>query len=166
MAKRRRAKIKPTTVKKRPLATRPTPKPDQNMRVARQAFGAWNAHDPDKLVKLIAQGYVSESDTLPAPTRGSEGARQAMQIYINAFPDLHLDIEQMTASGDYVITRWRGAGTHRGDLMGIPPTNRWAEVHGCSVAEYKNGKIVHEWVYWDTGHLLRQLGVLPAPPPR
>jgi len=30
------------------------------------------------------------------------------------------------------------------------------------VAEFKNGKTVRQWIYWDTGHLLRQLGVLPG----
>jgi hypothetical protein len=34
--------------------------------------------------------------------------------------------------------------------------------HGCSVGQLKNGKAFHDWIYWDTGHLLRQLGVLPA----
>jgi hypothetical protein len=23
----------------------------------------------------------------------------------------------------------------------------------------RNGKIVHEWLFWDTGHLMKQLGV-------
>jgi hypothetical protein len=30
------------------------------------------------------------------------------------------------------------------------------------VAEVRNGKVVRTWVYWDTGHLLRQLGVMPG----
>jgi hypothetical protein len=38
--------------------------------------------------------------------------------------------------------------------MGIAPTNRRAETHGCTIAEIRNGKIVRSWVYWDTGHLL------------
>ena len=28
---------------------------------------------------------------------------------------------------------------------------------GCTVAEIKHGKLTHSWVYWDTGHLLKQL---------
>jgi len=34
--------------------------------------------------------------------------------------------------------------------------------HGRSVGQLKNGKAVHDWIYWDPGHLMRQLGVLPA----
>jgi len=84
-------------------------------------------------------------------------------MYMQAFPDLHFEIEQIFSSGDYVTLRWRATGTHRGELMGIPPTNRPAETHGCTVEEMRDGKMVREWVYWDTGNLLRQLGVLPAP---
>jgi hypothetical protein len=47
--------------------------------------------------------------------------------------------------------------------MGIAPTDRPVEVHGCTVNEIKNGKAVHVWMYGDSGHLLRQLGVLPSP---
>ncbi len=136
-----------------------------NMRIARESIGAWNAHDPEHLVKLLAKEYVAESDTLSVPTRGHEGARQVMKTYVRAFPDLHFDVEQMLASGDHVVTRWRATGTHRGELMGVQPTNRHAETHGCTVGEFKNHKIVREWLYWDTGNLLRQLGVLPTAAP-
>jgi len=60
--------------------------PEQdNLRVARQGSDAWNAHDSDSFVKLIADDFVSESDTLPTPLRGRDGARQSMQMYIKAF---------------------------------------------------------------------------------
>jgi len=105
---------------------------------------------------------VWETDTLPAPVNGRDAAGQTMRMYITAFPDLHFSVDQLLPSGDYVVTRYTATGTHRGDLMGIPPTNRRAETHGCTIAEIKNGKIVHTRVFWDTGHLLRQLGVMPA----
>jgi len=85
-----------------------------------------------------------------------------MEMYLHAFPDLHLEIEQSIASGDYVITRWHAIGTHRGELMGIAPTNRRGPgIRGCTVNQFVNGKIVHEWGYWDVATLLRQLGAMP-----
>jgi steroid delta-isomerase-like uncharacterized protein len=130
-----------------------------NLRVARQIWDAWNAHDIDGVLKNLDEKHVWETDTLPAPVVGRDGYRQAMQMYFTAFPDLHFAVEQLLPSGDYVVSRYTATGTHRGDLMGIAPTNRRAETHGCTIAEIKNGKIVRGWVYWDTGHLLRQLGV-------
>jgi len=134
-----------------------------SMDIAREVIKAWNAHDPDGVARLVSNDYVSESDTLPAPLRGPEAVRQVVQMYLHAFPDLHFEIEQVFSSGNYVTLRWRATGTHRGELMGIAPTNRPAETHGCTVEEVRDGKIVREWAYWDTGSLLRQLGVLPSP---
>jgi steroid delta-isomerase-like uncharacterized protein len=83
-----------------------------------------------------------------------------MMTYVRAFPDLHIEIAQTLAEGDFVVSRWTATGTHRGELMGLPPTNRRAVTNGCSVTQMKNGKAAHEWLYWDSGHLLKQLGVL------
>ena len=134
-----------------------------NIQIVRTAFDAWNKHDPDRYVKILDEKYMAESDTLPAPVTGREAGRQFMQMYVSAFPDLHFDIDQIFGEGDHVTTRWTATGTQRGELMGIQPTNRRTVTRGCSVSQIKNGKAVHDWIYWDTGHLLRQLGVLPAP---
>ena len=134
----------------------------ENLQISRQTWDAWNAHDPAGFLKFLDANYVIESDTIPQPIRGLEAARGFMQMYVDAFPDLHFSIDQMIASGDTVVTRWTATGTHRGSLMGIPATNRQAQTRGCTVTEIRNGKAIHDWTYWDTGNLLRQLGVLPG----
>jgi steroid delta-isomerase-like uncharacterized protein len=134
-----------------------------NLRVAREIMRIWSAHDLDNYAKLLDEKYVAESDTIPAPVQGRAGAREFMKVYVTAFPDLRLDTEQMLASEDFVVTRWRATGTHNGPLMSIPPTNRKVVTHGCTVSQYRNGRPAHDWIYWDTGNLMRQLGVLPSP---
>jgi steroid delta-isomerase-like uncharacterized protein len=131
-----------------------------NVKTVRQMFDAWNAHDPDRLLKLLDEKYVSESDTNPGAIVGRDAARQFMMVYLKAFPDLHFEITQSLAEGDFVATRWTATGTQRGELKGIAPTNRRVVTNGCSVFQVKNGKVPHDWIYWDSGHLLKQLGVL------
>jgi steroid delta-isomerase-like uncharacterized protein len=133
--------------------------------IVREMINAWNAHDPDGVAQHVSNDFVSESDTLPTAVRGPEAVRQEVQMYVRAFSDLHFEIEQMLSSGDYVTMRWTAVGTHDGELMGIPPTNKRVVTHGCTVEEVKNGKAVREWVYWDTGNLLRQIGILPSHAP-
>lgn len=137
-----------------------------NLKIAREGFDTWNAHDPNRYGKLLDENHVWESDTVPAPVMGREAVLQLMQMYFRAFPDLHFEIDQMLASGEYVVTRYTATGTHRGELMGIPATNKLAKTRGCTVSKIQNGKLVHGWVYWDTGALMRQLGVLPNQPSR
>ena len=131
-----------------------------NIKIARDAFEAWNKHDVERYLKLLDEKHVFESDTIPAPITGREGGRQFMQVYLTAFPDLHFTIDQTLGEGDFVVVRWTATGTHRGDLMGIAATGRRTITRGCTVVEVKGGKLRHDWVYWDTGHMLKQLGVL------
>ena len=134
-----------------------------HVHIARETFAAWNAHDVEAFVRRLDTKTVWESDAFPAPFAGHEGTRQFFKLYLTAFPDLHLDIEQILPAGDsHVLVRWRSTGTHLGPLAQIPPTGRKASNHGCTVMEIRNSKIAHAWVYFDNAHLLRQLGVLPA----
>jgi len=136
---------------------------EKNLEIARKAWDALNAHSVDRWTKLLDEKFIWESDTLPEPVRGRDTAHRMMQMYLRALPDLQFAIDQMISDGDYIVTRYTATGTHRGELMGIAATNRRAGIHGCTVTEFRNGKLVHSWGYWDTGHLLRQLGVLPHP---
>ena len=132
-----------------------------NLHIARAIFAAWNAHDVEGFVKRLDTKTTWESDAFPAPFSGHEGARQFFKVYLTAFPDLHLDIEQILAAGDsHVLVRWRSRGTHLGPLGDIPATGRKASNHGCTVMEVRNSKAAHTWVYFDNAHLLRQIGVL------
>jgi hypothetical protein len=82
----------------------------ENLQIIREIFAAWNAHDIEAFVKRLDQKTTWESDTFPAPFSGHEGARQFFKFYVGAFPDLHLDIEQILAVDPYVIVRWRSNG--------------------------------------------------------
>jgi len=98
-----------------------------NLQIARGSFAAWNAHDVEAFVKRLDAKTTWESDAFPAPFVGHEGARQFFTLYLTAFPDLHLDVEQILPAGDgHVLVRWRSTGTHRGPLAQIPASGRKA----------------------------------------
>ena len=130
-----------------------------NRRLVEEQFAALNAHDLDRYVKTYADSYVAETDASPNPIRGAEGMKQFMAGYLRAFPDLHLDIEQIITSGDHVVARWRATGTHKGEFNGISPTNRKVNARGCTVGEIKNGRVLRSAIYSDQLALLAQLGV-------
>jgi steroid delta-isomerase-like uncharacterized protein len=134
-----------------------------NLHIARAIFAAWNAHDEEAFLKRLDTKTTWESDAFPASFSGHEGARQFLKLYVTAFPDLHLDIEQILAAGDsHVVVRWRSRGTHLGTLADVPATGRKASNHGWTVMEVKNNKVGHAFVYFDNAHLLRQIEVLPG----
>jgi predicted ester cyclase len=82
---------------------------------------------------------------------------------VTAFPDLKVTSEFELADGDKVVMRWTAAGTHNGELMGIPPTGKRVQMTGISISRVAGGKIVEEWNETDQMNLMQQLGVVPAP---
>ena len=90
------------------------------------------------------------------------------QRFVTAFPDIHFEVLQVLAEGDYVLIQWRASGTHAERLVTmtgqtIPPTRRSMTVSGAALAEVRDGKIVREWTYWDQLSLLAQLGITDQP---
>lgn len=132
----------------------------EHLQASRQAFAALNAHDLESFGGMLDEAFVWESDTLPNQIGGREAAKCIMRFYYHAFPDLHITIEQEFACSNFVITRWNAVGTQQGEFLALAPSNRPAKVHGCSIAEFEGGRVVHLRTYWDTGFLLQQLGVL------
>jgi steroid delta-isomerase-like uncharacterized protein len=109
--------------------------------------------------ELVAANHVNHADDV----RGPEEYKQFITMYRTAFPDLHMTIEDQIAEGDKVVNRWMSRGTHKGDLMGIPPTGKHVTVTGMYVARIIGGKITEEWGNFDALGMMQQLGVVPSP---
>lgn len=56
--------------------------------------------------------------------------------------DLQAPIEDVTAEADKVYARLKVRGTQKGNLFGMPVTNKCYEVQMCDYARIKDGKIV------------------------
>jgi steroid delta-isomerase-like uncharacterized protein len=132
--------------------------------LARRAFDEiWNTGNVDAADELFSPDYVNHDPTIPEVPPGPEGVKQLARMYRRAFPDLRFTIDEMLATGDKVITRWTGQGTHRGPLRGLPPTGRRVRVTGISIHRIAGGRIVETWLNWDTLGLMEQLGASPVP---
>ena len=138
---------------------------ETNKTLSRRLFEeVWNKGNLAVLNELIANDHVNSGPgTLPGLPTGPEGAKQFVTMYRNAFPDVHLTIDEQIAEGDKVVTRWTAHGTHQGELLGIPATGKSSTVTGISVDRIVNGKIVESWGIFDQFGMMQQLGVIPTP---
>jgi steroid delta-isomerase-like uncharacterized protein len=130
-------------------------------RVFEEAFSRGNM---DVLDEIIAPNQINGGpSTPPGIPSGPEGTKMLITAYRNAFPDIHITVDEQIAEGNTVVTRWSARGTHDGELAGIPPTGKPATVVGMGVDRVENGKIVESWGLFDQFGMLQQLGVIPAP---
>jgi predicted ester cyclase len=96
------------------------------------------------------------------PLHGREALMAAARAYMTAFPDLHIAETSSTLAPPRLAQELTITGTHRGELLGIPPTGRWTENYAAVVTTFdEDGMMIEGAVYWNVAELLRQLGVAP-----
>ena len=110
--------------------------------------------------EMYATNFVSHGDE---DTRGIKNVKQSTSEEFSAFPDLHFTIDDMVAEGDKVAARITMTGTHKGEYMGAPPTNKKITIRAITIERFAGGKIVEEWGMTDTLGLMQQLGLVPTP---
>lgn len=122
----------------------------------------WNQQQLNRADEVVAPDILDHA-ALPGQAPGLEGAKRKWAMYLNAIPDLRVTIEELVAEGDKVAVRRSYAGTHRGELLGIPPTGKQVRIGGISIFRLAGGKIAEQWEQLDRLALMQQLGVLPMP---
>jgi steroid delta-isomerase-like uncharacterized protein len=111
--------------------------------------------------EIIAADYVAHGPQAP-PAEGPEGVEARVSVYQDSLEG-NWDVQEILSTGDQVVARWMGRGTHTCELMGVPPTGRPIGVEAISIFCVSDGKIAEEWTVWDALGLLQQVGAVAAP---
>lgn len=121
----------------------------------------WNQGNLDFEAEIMATDVVCHM-VGRSDIHGSEEWKQFVTMFRTAFPDIHFTVEDNFGEGDKVATRWSFTATHKGELMGIPPTGVHVTVTGINIYHIAGGKIVEFWPKLDDLGMLQQLGVIPT----
>lgn len=121
-----------------------------------------NRRNPGAAGEYVSSSYVGHFPGLP-PVQGIPAFQQFIGMWLQAFPDAHVTIEDAIADGDKVAVRTTFCGTHQGELMGVPPTGRQVTVTSLNLFRIEDGRAVEQWVNSDDLGMMQQLGVIPAP---
>jgi predicted ester cyclase len=108
--------------------------------------------------ELFAASFVNHSDPEQAP--GPAGVRQGVTRLREAFPDLHITIEDLVTQDDCVGWLYSGRGTHTGVFAGIEPTGRSVAYSGAVFGRVAHGQLVEGRGVVDLLPVLRQLGAI------
>ena len=107
---------------------------------------------------------VVEEVPFPGQGPGLQGLKETLTRIRHAFPDSKWSVEEQIAEGDKVLTRFTWSGTHQGEFLGIPATNRHVQVWGMVIDRFEDGKVKSTRILLDTLSMMQQLGVVPAAP--
>ena len=127
----------------------------------------WGRGDLAVADEIIAPDYVRHDAGDPFPARGREDVKRIVTLLRAMLPDLRIEVEDMVAAGDKVVTRYTGVVTDTRGYMGRPPTGRTIRTPAIQVFRFRDGQIAESWAVRDDLGTLVQLGHLPpvGPPP-
>ena len=138
---------------------------EENKDLIRRYIQAVDSNDSDDwsvIDEYIAADFVAHNPPFPGVTLDRDGMKQASEIFRVATPGRH-EITMQVAEGDLVVSQILGRGVHKGDLLGIPATNKDVETTGIAIHRVRDGKIVEYWSVVDVARVLQQVGALPGP---
>ncbi|WP_240907327.1 ester cyclase [Paludisphaera rhizosphaerae] len=123
----------------------------------------WNERRADTIDELLCEtsvGHMEGGDVV-----GCEPFKRVRDSFLEAIPDLRVQIEDTLAQGDDVVVRWTISGTHTGDGLGVPPSHEPIFARGTSWLRFKDGVMVEGWDTWNQGALMQHIQEPEGPSP-
>ena len=101
---------------------------------------------------------VVDHDPAPGQAPGPAGYKDFFTTMRASFPDMHVEVEHLVASGDDVAFAYTLTGTHTGEpFQGIAPSGNGIEVRGMQISRFADGKMVERWGATDEATMHKQL---------
>jgi len=128
-----------------------------------------NLRDRTVFDALVAPDYVNhESAGLAVTSIGPQNWVDVVERLGSSFPDVSWRVDRTIEAGNQVWLEATMSGTHRGPVLGFPPTGRRFEVRQVHMLRLEAGRIAEHWAVRDDLGMLVQLGLYggPTPPSR
>jgi predicted ester cyclase len=130
-----------------------------------QGIEAWDSHDAEAFVGMLADDFVLRDWTVPEPISDLAGVR-AFSAWMTAFPDMRVTRHNRVVGDDPVAAEIEFTGTNTGPMvmggMEMPPTGKSVVGRGTYIARVKDGKVVEFSSQPDAAGIMMQLGLLPG----
>lgn len=120
----------------------------------------WSHSDVSGLERFLADSYWIEHDP-GDPWEGQrlsrEGFRDRLLTSRAAAPDQVFKPVQMIEEGDSIAAAWTWAGTHLGELPGLPASGRPITMSGLTIYRFQGARICSHWQIADRLSIFQQL---------
>ena len=135
---------------------------EQNKQIAlRFAKDGWGTMPNWESVwnELLSSNVVYHFNSSPEPIVGLEANKEFNASLFTGFPDIKQTIEDIVAEEDKIVYRSTTEGTHTGEFLGIPPTNKSARINDFTLLRISRDRIVEWWYECNLMELMKQLGL-------
>jgi steroid delta-isomerase-like uncharacterized protein len=140
--------------------------PEENAATTREFIQrVLNEGDMPFAEKILSDAFV-EHNPMPGDTGDKAGAIKMFTMMREMTPDMHIEIDDVIASGNKVAVRSTMAGTDVNGMPGIsPPTGKTFSMGAIDVFTYDDqGMNTEHYGVYDIAGMMNQLGLTPPPP--
>jgi len=118
----------------------------------------WNDRKLEYIDRVFSKTHALLAPSITGSAVGPAVYRRHVEDFLIGLPDLKFTVEDTISEKDKMVVEWTITGTHKGEFLGIPPTNRKISISGITINQVADGKIIESTVAWDVWHVLRQMG--------
>lgn len=130
---------------------------DNKELLARYINEVWDNGNLDALRDFLSPSF--ERHTSPTlPPIDLDGQVERLRGFRDAFPDITISVDEVTAEDDRIAFRSTMRGTHEGELAGLAPTGKQVTVGLVDVIRVEDGRFAEQWGGPDLFDMVRQIG--------
>lgn len=120
----------------------------------------WNEGDAEAARDFIATAYTvfhDPGDPWEGMTLDREGFIDRVRLSRRPVPDQRFSLQDVLEGEDRVAVTWLWQGTHRGEIVGFPPSGRVLHMSGATVYRFDSDRIAGHWQIADRLGIYQQL---------
>jgi predicted SnoaL-like aldol condensation-catalyzing enzyme len=145
-----------SAAKRQQAPVQPTPDVPSPVEALKKYVSIWVKGKLDLIDEIFDKKIVRHH---PASIRPPEvSGRDAYKAFVTEFRNLHPDLKfkvlNAVADGNFVAFRYAASARNTAN-------NERFTFGGMAMSRFSRGKIVEEWVTWDTYDLMSQVGLVP-----
>lgn len=117
------------------------------------------------IATMVEDAYVIHIPVMTGGYGHADLRRFYAEDFISLMPaDTSIKLISRTLGQDQLVDEMIFSFTHTEEmpwmLPGVPPTYRHVDIPLVVVVGFREGKLVHERIYWDQASVLKQIGLL------
>ena len=109
----------------------------------------FDLHDDSLITHGIPENFSADK----------KGMKEYYREVWQAFPNAKYEFDHVVIEGSEAACMFSITGIQKGDLMGIPPSDKQVRINGMIFFRFKGSKIVERWEIIDLLSAAKQLGI-------
>lgn len=142
---------------------------DKHIKIVNDYFfnEIWNEKKLSAADRIFTDEFITESIALESSNwvsmhgTGPNSMKHHVNWWLQIIPDAKMQVIDIAATDDKVITNWELRGTIQGEIFGINPKNQEVTILGCTISIFEGDKIKLNKTLFDVLGFFQQINILP-----